>query len=261
MYKDRHARVEKICENCGNAFMARVERVNKGKGRFCSLKCANEVQRKELSETVWGFENGKKYFTQGKWVVSWYDEDGQHNTSYPKWWWTINVGEVPDGFVVSFVDKNQENINPDNFHLLPKGKIWVENGKGNKARTGMKWSKEKKLEISNRVKKDWAKGKYDGIHIGENHYNWKGGKSKEEYPPEFYAIREFILDRDHYQCRICGKSLDNPKFAHVHHRDANKQHNEQNNLISLCIYCHSQVHSNKDTSSETILALRSELYS
>lgn len=257
MYKDRHARVDRVCENCGNDFTARVERVNNGQGRFCSLKCANEFQRKSVQDG-WGFENGKPYFSGGKWIVQWRDSDGIHNTSYARWWWTLNVGEIPEGYVVSLKDRNQENVDPSNFEIVPKGRIWVENGKGNKARTGLKWSDEQKVSIGNRVSRDWESGKYDRVK-GETHHNWKGGASKEEYPKEFYKIREFILDRDKYQCRVCGRSLNNSKFRHVHHRDADKKNNSMDNLISLCIHCHGQVHSKKPTSSESIMALRSEL--
>lgn len=259
MFKDRHAKIERKCEYCGTVFTARVERVNKGQGRFCSLKCANNWQKSEGQKT-WGFENGKKYWDGSKWIVQWQDEKGMHNTSYAKWWWTLNVGEVPNGYVISLKDKNPENISPDNFECVSKGSIWVSNGKGNKARTGLKWDEQHRLDISNRMSKQWAEGKFDNIHKGENHHHWRGGSSSEEYPKEFYAIRDFVLTRDQYQCRVCGKSLDNSKFRHVHHRDGNKQNNDQNNLLSLCVSCHGKVHSSKTTSSEVILVLRSELF-
>lgn len=255
MYKDRHVRVEVMCGNCSTLFMARVEQVNKGQGKFCSLQCANEYQRK-IASNGYGFENGKKYFSGGKWIVTWYDERGQHNTSYPKWWWITNKGEIPVGYVISLIDKNPENIDPNNFECIPKGKIWAQNGKGNKARTGMKWTIKQRLDISKRMLKAWVDGKHNG-HLKENHPHWRGG-SKKIYPKEFYDIRDFILDRDEYTCQICGKRLDNPKFTHVHHRDGNKQHNKQENLISLCIHCHGKVHAHNKTS-PAILSLRSEL--
>lgn len=257
---DRHARIEKECEWCGNLFMSRIERVNKGKGRFCSLVCANAKQKYETARKVYGIENGKKYWNKTRWIVRWYDEDGNsHTTSYPNWWWTINIGEIPDGYVIILKDKNTNNINPDNFACVMKGAVSRENGKNSKGMIGWEWSDEHKLEMSNKTKKNWENGVYEQVHVGENSPNWKGGKSKEEYPREFYQVREFVLSRDNYRCRICGKNLDNPKFAHVHHRDANKQHNEPENLISLCVHCHGQVHSTKPTS-DVIMALRSELY-
>ena len=42
MNKDRHARVEVGCENCGDLFLARKERVEQGMGKFCSKKCYDE---------------------------------------------------------------------------------------------------------------------------------------------------------------------------------------------------------------------------
>lgn len=259
MYKDRHARTEQKCEWCESLFMARVERVSAGQGRFCSRCCANNWQR-DTAKKVRGFENGKKYWDGKKWIIAWLDENGkQHNTTYANWWWTLHIGEIPGGFVVTYKDRNQKNIDSSNFELIKKGRIWVENGKGNKGRTGKIWTPEQRIRIGNQRRKNWDDGVYNSVHIGENNHNWKGGKSKETYPSEFYEIREFVLDRDNYQCQVCGKGLHTKKFAHVHHRDGNKQNNDQNNLLSLCIFCHSKVHSTSSTS-PVIMALRSELY-
>jgi len=51
--------------------------------------------------------------------VRWKDDEGKpHNTPYPRWWWTLNVGEVPDGYGVSYKDGNPENLDSDNFYLV-----------------------------------------------------------------------------------------------------------------------------------------------
>ena len=72
-----------------------------------------------------------------------------------------------------------------------------------------------------------------------NHPSWRGGLSFELYPIEFYKIRNKILERDNYTCQKCNKYGNA-----VHHIDYNKQHNNEENLITLCISCNLKV--NKD---------------
>jgi len=85
---------------------------------------------------------------------------------------------------------------------------------------------------------------------GENHPNWKGGKSLEGYPIEFDAkLRGEIRKKYGYRCQECFKYQDElftknrggrivkEKLA-VHHIDYNKNNNNINNLIALCRRCH-----------------------
>lgn len=55
------------------------------------------------------------------------------------------------------------------------------------------------------------------------------------------AIRKRIIDRDGYICRICG--ADGP-FAklNVHHKDWDRKHNDDSNLVTLCSECHHAIH-------------------
>lgn len=287
MYKDRHARVEKICENCGVTFFARVERVSKGQGKFCSRKCYNAVQKDEASE-LYGFENGKTYKSGNRYVVRWQDESGKiHTTSYANWWWNINVGEVPLGYVVSYVDNNYENLSPENFELKLKSDVNRENGsKGNtisfgfkgkkhtdkskklmsKVRTGKTLSESHRKNIGQSIKDRWQRGDFDNVNFnrdihGENNYFWRGGAGT-EYPEEFNRrLKKFIWDRDNNMCQICGKLVSKRgTVGHVHHIDGHKENNEYDNLILLCIHCHAKIHHGAEKSSPVIMAFRSKLY-
>jgi hypothetical protein len=82
----------------------------------------------------------------------------------------------------------------------------------------------------------------------ENHPNWKGGLSFEEYGHNFdSSLKEQIRFRDHYKCRYCECSqLENGKQLDVHHIDYNKQNCENMNLISLCVKCHRKTNGNRD---------------
>ena len=55
------------------------------------------------------------------------------------------------------------------------------------------------------------------------------------------TIRRRIVERDSYQCRICGKDGVEAKL-NVHHIDYDRDHNIDNNLVTLCSKCHQLVH-------------------
>lgn len=278
-YKDRHARVERVCEWCGNTFMARVERVNVGQGRFCSLAHANLFQTNNDTKNAWGKENGKKYWDGTKWVVHWRDGSNKVKvTSYQKWWWELNVGDVPTGYVVSFLDENPDNISPDNFYLVTRKELGAKYGsrhkgfrhsdesksKMSKAREGKPLSDSHRENIGKSVKRRWESGEYDNtlfIDIsGDKNPGWRGGVGQ-EYPEEFSrALKKFIWSRDNNTCQICGTQVSRKGvFGHVHHIDGNKDNNVDNNLILLCVYCHSKIHKSNDISSPVIMAFRSKL--
>jgi 5-methylcytosine-specific restriction endonuclease McrA len=54
-------------------------------------------------------------------------------------------------------------------------------------------------------------------------------------------IRNKILDRDNYMCRICHKSTDEASL-NVHHKDWDRNNNKNDNLVTLCSGCHKAVH-------------------
>ena len=56
-------------------------------------------------------------------------------------------------------------------------------------------------------------------------------------------IRARILERDNYTCRICHCSAcDSDRKLNVHHIDYRRANNEDDNLITLCMTCHAQIH-------------------
>lgn len=62
---------------------------------------------------------------------------------------------------------------------------------------------------------------------------------------KYNDIKEIILLRDSYKCQwkeLCKKKVVNKKDLIVHHIDFNDKNNRQNNLITLCKFCHSSFH-------------------
>lgn len=94
-----------------------------------------------------------------------------------------------------------------------------------------------------------------GQLIGEKHPRWKGGFTP--YPYAFKKIRKWIMERDGFQCKLCGSKI---KIC-VHHIDHNKNNNDPKNLITLC-----DLHNKKENTKKhsylvpLILKLQSELY-
>ena len=82
---------------------------------------------------------------------------------------------------------------------------------------------------------------------GENNGNYKNGKSKEPYSLAFTEkLKRQIRERDDYTCQLCGKiQEDNNKALDVHHIDYNKKNCSEDNLISLCIFCHGKTNGNR----------------
>lgn len=68
------------------------------------------------------------------------------------------------------------------------------------------------------------------------------GRSYIDYSNKFKKLRKEIIMRDNYTCQLCfvkyySKSLE------VHHKDINKYNDNKNNLMTLCIKCHQEIHS------------------
>lgn len=69
-YAKRQPRVSKACEFCGQSFMARPNRLRKGKDRFCSISCAQKVcAAKREGETSTNWAGGTR--RQGGYVDLW----------------------------------------------------------------------------------------------------------------------------------------------------------------------------------------------
>jgi hypothetical protein len=228
----RNIGVSVVCAECGVEFLQRRSRVEEGIGKYCSKTCFDIEQRRRGKEKL-GYENGRTYYNKPKkcWFVQWKDENNvAHNTGYARWWWAMNVGEIPDGYVVSYIDGNYDNIDPSNFECILK--------KDALAKGGRKLVGIPRPDLS-----------------GENCKWWKGGKPK-EYPPEFSKrIKRKTKTRDNYTCQSCfcvfeSRSLD------VHHIDRDKTHNEDDNLTTLCKSCHQAVHGKENKTNQVIEYLK-----
>jgi len=245
--KSRHIEVKIKCEYCGEEKWVRTIRLKKGQGRFCSLKCANEAQKKGKDKLYVGKENAKPTFVtkHQRWDVFWFDPETlqRKNSTYSRWWWEINKGEIPAGYRASYKDGNSANIDPDNIILISPDEYGVIMSNKLMGRS-ISLEARKKMSIA---------------HTGGNH-SWTRFVSNDRYPGFSRKLREYIKIRDGFCCKICGCDLYKSSKSRVHHIDGNKKNQDLDNLILVCISCHSLIHS-KQIVNEQILAFRSVLKS
>ena len=84
---------------------------------------------------------------------------------------------------------------------------------------------------------------------GPKNPSWRGGvwrdrpKDQNWYPDGFNAeLTAYIREIDNHRCRLCGIRAK----LYVHHIDLDREHNTDDNLISLCAKCHfGKVHHNR----------------
>lgn len=63
------------------------------------------------------------------------------------------------------------------------------------------------------------------------------------YPENWQDISRAFRKLKHWRCDNCGISLkDRPGLLHVHHKNGIKTDTSYNNLQSLCLLCHSEIH-------------------
>ncbi len=103
-------------------------------------------------------------------------------------------------------------LNPINLTLCPKCNEPIKDYKSNKT-------------CSNKCANSLFK------QLGPEHWNFKGEKS--------WCYRKICFNYHGSNCIICNE----PYFVEAHHIDENRENNEKENLIPLCLVHHKYVHS------------------
>jgi 5-methylcytosine-specific restriction endonuclease McrA len=98
---------------------------------------------------------------------------------------------------------------------------------------GQKRSEETKKKLSD----------YRKQMVGIKSSNWQGGKSFEPYTVDWTkTLKRSIRERDKYTCQICGIE----PSCYVHHIDYDKPNCNPDNLITLCVSCHSKTNGKRE---------------
>lgn len=228
------------CKRCGKQTWKRWQRVKSGGGEFCTLECFNEFQVEE-GRKLWGKENANFHWDGNRlcWYAYWQNKETgiRETTTKSKWLWEKNYGEVPDGYVVTYKDRNPKNCELENLEIVTRGERTSE------ALMGHEVSKEtrKKISIAHTGKKKW-----DGL-VKDKSYT---GFSKH--------VKRKVRERDNYECQICGYNLKRSSRSRIHHINGDKHNSSMENLVLVCNKCHSLIHCRKEVG-DKILAFRSLL--
>jgi len=109
-----------------------------------------------------------------------------------------------------------------------------------------------KKHHSEESKKKIRNSDYHKNMKGENAPNYIDGRSAKPYTLEFSdKLKKQIRKRDNYTCQKCGMTQEEHKLLwkkalHVHHIDFDKKNCSEDNLITLCCKCNSEVNFNRD---------------
>lgn len=99
----------------------------------------------------------------------------------------------------------------------------------------------------------WREERYSG----ESHPRWTDDPIETHYGPSYPSQRQKALERDNYECRVCGrtnaenKELFNNSGLNAHHIikfrlfDSHEEANVLENLVMLCSQCHQFVEHGK----------------
>jgi len=118
--------------------------------------------------------------------------------------------------------------------------------RASKSHMGKKRSPEAIAKLKKTMGTPEFRKKMSELASGEKSSNWQGGISKLPYAFDFNnELTEFIHDRDSHVCLICSiteeehiKEYD--CAFHTHHIDYDKLNSNPNNLITLCVSCHTK---------------------
>ncbi|MHA2239803.1 MAG: HNH endonuclease [Candidatus Hodarchaeales archaeon] len=237
----RNNREVKInCERCDEENWVRWQRVKSGRGRFCSLDCFNESQKEE-SKKNWGRKNARFHWDKDRncWYAYWYDEASGKlaSTTKARWLWEWWRNQIPDKHVVTYIDGNPKNCELDNLEVMSRSD----------------WNK---IHLIGHEVSDETRKKLSIAHTGSK--EWRGFVEEKRYPGFSKRLKKYIKDRDNHECQACYCDLKGSNRARVHHIDGDKKNPDPENLVLVCVACHSLIHSKKEVTLE-ILEYRRKL--
>lgn len=233
--------VEIQCEYCGETVWKRQKK-KRNEHEFCSKECYHKWQSEELSgENSHAYGGGKNTYTC--------KHCGDEFERYPS---QIN-GEHN---FCSNDCKNEwmeEAYKGENNHQY----------KGEELEVECDWCGETTRKSKYKLERDERHFCSDGCYRnwrsknirGENHPRWEENSDRINYGGSWPRQREKRLEKDGYECVVCGKSNEQEKEEHnrglsVHHITKAKEFLQEDgtldekeahkieNLISLCHNCH-----------------------
>lgn len=111
---------------------------------------------------------------------------------------------------------------------------------GNTGKTHLEEQNSKHSEFMSGKNNPMKRPEVAAKRSGENHHNWRGGKSFVDYGKAFNnELKNHIRERDNFTCCECHQTEEQLGCVlDVHHIDYDKKNNNPRNLIGLCKSCH-----------------------
>lgn len=200
-----------ICKTCKTPFFVYPCNLRRGRGKYCSPKCANigTERRQHCSES----------------------SKGRH---------------LSDGTREKIRNTLKGRTRPPehckNISLGQKGKTVSES-------TRQKLSEITKQLFKDPAYVQKRNAALKGKQIGEKSHSWKGGISFEPYCPKFTSeFKERVRAFFGYRCVECGTPQNGYKL-HVHHVNFNKETCCDNTIplfVALCRSCHTATNHNRE---------------
>ena len=104
------------------------------------------------------------------------------------------------------------------------------------------WGRTLSLEHKRKISETKSRAQ-----TGAENPNWRGGTSLGPYAEGWYGLKKRIRTRDQHVCQIPGCSKgENGRHHDVHHIDYNKNNDNLDNLITLCLPCHRRTNGNRE---------------
>jgi hypothetical protein len=114
-------------------------------------------------------------------------------------------------------------------------------------------TEETRKKISNKLRENyktpsykelWYQKQLEVVKKGEDHWNWKGGITKDNASKREGTSqwRKSVYQRDLYHCRLCGSNNDLEAHHIIPFSINEKLQTEIENGITLCSKCHLTIH-------------------
>ena len=239
------------CKNCNKQFKIYHYWVKIGRGKFCSQKCHGEFRTKNGIVTKKCIVCNKEFKTNkarnaflcskncsGEYFKG--SRNGNFSNKYPHKKTCSICNKI---FIIhTTINRKKNTCSKKCGHIFAgrklQNRIIISCARCSKKIRLSKMKGEKRIYCS---KKCMAEA-YQKKLLLKNNPNWRGGKSFEPYPLGWRnTFKEQIRKRDDYKCQICGvPEAECLRKLCIHHIDYCKDNIRENNLISLCIYCHSK---------------------
>ena len=267
MAKERHSKVEVICAICGEKIFKNYnEWKNNKTGKFyCSREHSSLGRRGYKMDKTHYMAVFCEYCCAPKFILpSQYESSPNKiyfcNDNHMHRWQSLNwKGENSPIYGIIRSEETKKKISESKKGVPASESLRRKNRERSQSDKHPWWgrnhSEETKIKISESLSK---------MFLGENNPNWRGGKSLENYGPEFNnKLKSKIRDRDEHICQLCGEPENGISLA-IHHIDYNKKNNDDSNLISLHneegLGCHQKTNGNREYWTKYFQNLLSEKY-